>query len=354
MFQPPFCPRKDCTFNRSAPARFYTSHGTYAAKCRTAPIPRFRCRACERTFSVQTFRADYCDNKPWVNHHAMDMLASGLGFRRTAKLVGLSRRCLELKARKLSREARQLDRNLRARASRAGRLSLHFDELETYETRRNTRPLTVATVIESASRFLFAALAGPIRPRGKMTAARRAALAEDERRFGIRQTRSNAVCLGALKRAAAMVVPEGWITIHTDFKSTYPGLVRRAFKGRGIVHLRTPSVMPRGKRNPLFPINNEEACLRDRLGRLRRESWLVSKRRRFLNLHLALYMAVRNYVRPRFNRDEDSPAQICGFVPRRLELAELFAWRQAWGRRSLSPLEASNELGYEQRAVAFV
>ena len=77
---------------------------------------------------------------------------------------------------------------------------------------------------------------------------------------------------------------------------------------------------------------------RDLLGRLRRESWLVSKKRRYLDLGLQVWIAYRNYVRRRFNRDRFSPAQMLGYLPRRMALGELVSWRQDWGRESIHPL----------------
>jgi hypothetical protein len=77
---------------------------------------------------------------------------------------------------------------------------------------------------------------------------------------------------------------------------------------------------------------------RDLMGRLRRESWLVSKKRRYLDLALQVFMAYRNYVRRRFNRDRESPAQLLGLVPRRMRLEELLSWRQDWGGSSIHPL----------------
>jgi hypothetical protein len=74
------------------------------------------------------------------------------------------------------------------------------------------------------------------------------------------------------------------------------------------------------------------------MGRLRRESWLVSKRRRYLDIALHVFMAYRNYVRRRFNRDEASPAQMLGFAPRRMTPGQLLSWRQEFGRRSIHPL----------------
>jgi hypothetical protein len=71
--------------------------------------------------------------------------------------------------------------------------------------------------------------------------------------------------------------------------------------------------------------------LRDLSGRLRRRSWLVTKRRRYLDLGLQLAMAYRNLVRRRFNRDKESPAQRAGFMKRRLVPGEVLGWRQDWG-----------------------
>ena len=248
-----------------------------------------------------------------------------------------------MKARKISRNSRHLDRNLKARAAARNRegaatsLRVHFDEFETFEGRRSTGPLSIAVAIESTTRFHFAAIAASIRPRREMAHGRRAAIASEERRLGARRDRSRAACRLALRRATATWPLARQALLHTGKKSTYPALASRAFAGRAFVHARTLSVLPRDVKNPLFPINNEEACLRERISRLRRESWLVTKDRTYLNLHLALYAAWRNWVRPRFNYDKKSPGQIVGHAPRRLRTEELIGWRQDWGPMSICP-----------------
>ncbi|MEO0651924.1 MAG: hypothetical protein AAFZ65_14710, partial [Planctomycetota bacterium] len=88
----------------------------------------------------------------------------------------------------------------------------------------------------------------------------------------------------------------------------------------------------------LFPVNSEEARARDMLGRLRRESWLTSKSRRWLDVGLHVHIAYRNYVRRRSLAEQHSPASKLGFVERRLRPTELLSWRQVWGARSPSPL----------------
>ena len=344
MFEPPRCPYRRCPRHADPGPRFFIRRGSYVARCRPRPIPRFRCRTCGRTFSRQTFRADFRDRKPHLNTRVIESLCSGVGFRQTARVIGMTRNNLEAKARKISRNADRLDRNLLARAAarnalsnRGGEQKIHFDEFETYETRRNTRPLTIAVLIETETRLLVGRTAAPIRPRGRMTAQRRAAIAAEEARFGPRKDRSRVACRWAFRAAARLRPTASVIVLRTDEKTTYPGLALRAFPGRAVAHLRTPSVMHRDELNPLFPINHTEALLRDLVGRVRRESWLVSKLRTYLNLHLGLYAAWRNWVRPRFNRDAESPGQLAGFAARRLSRQELVGWRQDWGRLSPCP-----------------
>mgnify|MGYP001826957005 CR=1 FL=1 len=109
------------------------------------------------------------------------------------------------------------------------------------------------------------------------------------------------------------------------------------------MHVQTPSTLARGTYNPLFPINHTEAMARDLNGRLRRESWLVSKKRCFLNLQLELYAAYRNFIRPRFNGEKDSPARLVGWLPRCLCSHEVLSWRQDWGALSGHPLSRGAE-----------
>ena len=132
--------------------------------------------------------------------------------------------------------------------------------------------------------------------------------------------------------------PGARILLQTDEKGTYPGLARGAFGCHRLLHETTNSKVARRTWNRLFAINHEDARMRDRMGRLRRQSWLASKKRRYLDLALQVQMAFRNLVRPRFNYDDESPAQMLGFVSRRLTKEEALGWSQRWGKRSLHPL----------------
>jgi len=281
---------------------------------------------------------DYRDHRPDLNARLFRGLASGLGLRQCSRNLHLSLRCTQLKFRKLARHLRRLNLNLRGPLPPG--TSFQLDEFETFEGKRNTRPLTVPMLIEKQSHYIVWAESAPIRPRGKMTKARRAAMAEDEARLGRRQDRSRRSLRRTLARAAELARSLRTILFETDQKSSYVDLAREAFGKDRLFHGRTSSRLPRTVANPLFPINHTEAMARDLMGRLRRESWLVSKERRYLDLGLQVFMAYRNLVRRRFNYDRGSSAEMLGFAPRRLTETEVLGWRQDWGARSQHPLAA--------------
>ena len=350
MFKPPRCPNPDCSMHAAPQPGFCVRHGTYWPKCRSESVPRFRCRSCGKSFSRQTFRADYRDHRPDANTLAFLCLASGLGLRQTARVVEISHRCLELKFRKIARHL--YDLNLNLRLPMPAWACFQLDEVETYEGRRNTKPLTLPVVLERETRFLVSARSAPIRPRGKMTPERRQAIAADEKRLGRRRDRSRAATYQCLQKVAELTGDHPVLEFHTDQKSTYPRLLRRAFGRERIRHLTVNSKEARDTYNLLFPINNNEAIARDLNGRLRRESWLVSKQARYLDLQLGLFATWRNYVRKRFNHDGQSAAQRLGWVDRRMRHDEVVGWRQDWGELSIFPMARRLESVAEWRAAA--
>ena len=274
-------------------------------------------------------------------------LTGGSWFRKAARDLGLTRNNLEKKARKIFRHAGHLNRNLLRRGALSGisldarrPLLLQFDEFESYEMRRNTRPLTIATSIEAKSRFIVAMVVAPIRPHGRMTVQRKEAIARDEARFGRRPHLSRLACLIALRRADAFRPAAAWVELATDEKWSYPEIARAALHGRRLVHRTTSSRAPRGVGTPLSPINQAERKARTHVGRLQREMPFASKWRRYLSQHLELHIARRNWVRPRFYTDDQTPAQFAGYATRRMRVRELIGWRQDWGARSPCPFGA--------------
>ncbi len=344
MFLPPFCPYEACEAHDHpelcSPEPFFIHYGSYWPRCRAQPVPRFRCKSCHRTFSRQTFRMDYRDHRPHLNVELLRLLFSGLGLRQSARLLAISRRCVELKARKISRHLGLLHQNLSGPFPAGSWFQL--DEMETFECERGVRPLTLPVLIEASSMFVAFARSAPIRPSGRMSPEREAAISRYEAHSGRRKDLSRRCLRQAFRWLRKHADELEQVLLRTDEKPLYRVLAREAFGDR-LLHQQFSSRLPRDSENPIFLINLTNAMARDLNGRLRRRSWLVSKRGEYLDLQLALFIAYRNYVRPRFNRDTQTPAQLLGFVPRPLRPQELLTWRQDWSQRSIHPIARASE-----------
>lgn len=333
-FTPPRCPNQDCTQHARPSPRFYFRRGKYHPHTRPRGVQRYRCRACLRSFSDQTFRHDYRDRRPRDNLPLFLLLVSGIGMRQAGRVLDMDVRAVQGKQRKMARMLAHLHDNLCPKLP-PGRSWL-LDEEETFEG-ASIRTLTMPVLIERDSWFVVATGVAPIRRLASAGSARRRRQDFDER-TGPRRDESNQ-CVRKVLEALAAKVPSGQVLLHTDQKRSYATISRRVFGDR-LTHLTTSGTLVRDTHNPLFPINTTLAMTRDNCGRLRRRSWLVSKKAACLQDHLALFTTYRNYMRRRFNRDREpeTPAKHLGILPRNMRGMEMLSWRQDWSDLSIHPM----------------
>jgi hypothetical protein len=350
VFEPPRCPYPACAQHRRPEARFYRRHGTYPSKCKGLAVPRFRCKGCWRTFSRQTFCHDYHDKKPHLNAEVFDRLTQSGGLRETGFRLDITRTNLELKARKIARTLALLHQNMLQRFPADACFQL--DEMESFEDNRRTRPLTVPILIESKTFFVVAADCAPIRPKGRMTPARKRAIAADEKRYGRRPDGSRDCVRGVLQVMARCVAEDRPVVLRTDRKASYASLARQVFGRHRLCHERVSGQGRRGTRHPLFRINLTNAMSRDYNGRLRRRTWLCSKQGKYLALQLQLFVAYRNYIRPRTRKEWTTPAMLLGLTAQPLGFAQCLRWRQDWGENSLRPDRGGTVSFAEARSAA--
>ncbi|MGE0143256.1 MAG: hypothetical protein AB7I19_06525 [Planctomycetota bacterium] len=358
MFEPPFCPNPSCPYHLQPSQRFFKLHGTFWPNWSKKPIARMRCKRCNTTFSRQTFCMSRYDRRPEVNAELFSRLASSGGLRQSARELGLSPSGVQWKFRKIARHLLQLHRH-RIRPVHAP-LCFIFDEAESFEGSRLEAPLTVPFVVERNTMFLVDARCGTLPPRPSAP-SRQPAKSKGESESRSRRARKNEskrVVGESLAMAAQLVATQESIEFRCDQKSTYPGLIRSSFArvcAEGEHDLRanlsiricqTNSREPRTPLNPLHRINLTLAMARDQMGRMRRRSWLATKKREYLDLHLGLFLAYRNYVRVRFNEEVRTPAELLGLMPRSASCAELLTWRQDWAKeRVLHPFESCEHRG---------
>ncbi len=333
-FNPPRCPNRSCEQHLQPGPHFYQRRGAYFPRCRPEGVPRFRCKACRCGFSRQTFRHDYGDRRPADNVTLFFLLVSGIGLRQAGRLLVMDVHSVQKKQRKMARTLGLLHGNL-CTSLPADRTWL-LDEEETYEC-ASIRPLTMPVLIEKQTWFVVATAVGSIRRLAPLGSARRQRQDRDERQCP--RPDQSSECVRAVLDTLAHKVPAGHVILHTDQKRSY-GTIASAIFGERLVHLTTAGTRVRDTHNPLFPINTTLAMTRDNCGRLRRRSWLVTKKAERLQDHLSLFVAYRNYMRRRFNRDKEveTPARCLGLLPRNLWRHEVLAWRQDWGQNSIHPM----------------
>jgi transposase-like protein len=348
LFEPPRCPNVACEKHLEPTPGFCIRRGYYSPACRPKPVQRYLCKSCEHSFSRQTFRHDYGDQRPECNARFWTLLVSGIGLRQLGRVLDLNIRSVQEKKRKMARACALLHDNLSASLP-PGRTYL-LDEEETFEG-ASIRPLTMPVLIEKDTWFVVSTAVGKIRRLAQLGSARRVRQDLDEK-DSIRPDESRA-CVKRVLLELDRRVPAGAIPLRTDQKASYAVIAREVFGDR-LEHTTTAGTRIRSTHNPLFPINTTMAMSRDNMGRLRRRSWLVTKVGEQLQNHLALFTVYRNYVRRRFNRDQENetPARILKLLPRRLRNHEVVAWRQDWGARSIHPMSFSGSLTVRQALPA--
>ncbi|MEI8233570.1 MAG: hypothetical protein WCH57_02660 [Verrucomicrobiota bacterium] len=283
MFTPPTtCPNPACKHHGAPAPGWYAKKGYYRTKFDRQPVPRYRCKACGRYFGSHTGTATYRQHKPKENALIAKLLCSGVTMRRTADLVGVTRRTLAKKLQWLAVRARAAHAEYLKRAAYPTSY-VQFDEMETYE-RSKLLPLSIALAVRPKTGYIMGVKVAEMNCHGRPARA-------SVQRYGRRQDTRRAAALSVF-REVAMIAKAG-LTVATDKKTAYKSLIQTALPGAAHdVHLSRKG--PTGSRDPLFHLNHLCAKLRADLARLGRRSWSASKKAACLQDHLDLYVAFNN------------------------------------------------------------
>jgi len=330
---PPFSAWKRCPSISKEVEFSYKKRGHYSRECDGRPVQRFHCKCCDRGFSTQTFRVDYRFRKPHLDVRILEALVSKCTLRKCARNHGVRRETIERRVIRFGNHCQQLNRWAldRQRVPHIPHESFSMDELESFETDRLLKPVTMPLLIERESRYILHAEVAPLPARKPLSARNQRRLAALEKIEGVRQSGSLAAVKSTLEQLAKRV-PEGPLVVVTDKKTTYASELKRIF-GERAVHEQVSSKERRDEHNSLFPINHTLAMARDCVAKLVRRSWAHAKRAARLELHTWIWIAFRNLVRPRFvvkRKLDRTPAQLLGLTRARWSAARLIRWR-VWG-----------------------
>jgi transposase-like protein len=324
-FVPPHCPRSACRYHTCAAGWRWVRHGVYRRQCEPQVIPRFRCRHCRHTFSVQTFQTSYWLRRPELLAAVFHRLLACSGYRQIAR----EGRCdpttvMRLSAR-LGRHALLYLHQHRPRGGVAEPLVV--DGFESFEFSQY-HPLHLNLAVGARSHYAYAFTESELRRKGRMSARQRRRRRVLEARWGRPEPRAIEHGIATLVRLAAPV-PQPLI-VRSDEHPAYPRALGR-LAGWTVRHERTSSREARTAGNPLFPVNRLDLLLRHNSANHKRETIAFSKRRQSVVERAALLLLWQNFMKPFSERRAgDTPAMRLGLRRTRLSVGE-------WLRQRLFP-----------------
>lgn len=347
-FLPPFCPDPACSHH-------HDEHGTYRAfqswgSYRTSifgRVPRFRCTACGKTFSVQTFRVDYWTKRVIDYEDLTERLSSCSSVRALGRVFHVTGKSVQ---NRIGRAARQvLAFESRLASTRKPSEDLAADGFESFCVSQYF-PNNIHLLVGSRSQFVYECDHVTLRRKGRMTDAQKAKRARLDQLFRPRVrdlvdsfARIGTACLGVLSDRAS---PD--LTLWTDEKREYLRALGAssciaAMRDQGrLMHRTISSRAARTLANPLFPVNYLDREIRKDLHEHVRETVCFGRNVSAQMERMTLYLFYHNIKKPHRSRgDGRSHAEMAGYDRNDIE-REL---RTLWERRAMYSLTDLTECG---------
>jgi len=339
-FVPRFCPRPDCLQHHVEPGAFLFSRlkATYLRRCDGRVVPRFRCRACRRGFSQQSFAVSYYLKRPELTVPIAQGIVNGAAHRQIARVAGCAPSTVTKRVARLGRHAELL---LRVCLAAVPGLSepLNYDDFETF-TGSQFHPCGIGTAVGHHSWFLYGLGFAPHRRGGRLSPAQRRKQVHWDRRSGKRPRDPYA---RALERQLDVLLPIARptpLTLLSDDKKDYARAIRRHPLAPDVRHrvFPNPKRGPKGaKRTPqalardraMFPIDMLHRFFRHSVKGHARETIAFGRRNEAQLERAHLFAIFRNLVKQRSERRPRSitPAMWIGLADARFTWERVFAQR---------------------------
>lgn len=347
-FSPPFCPNSACRHHQDRPGTYkaFQSWGSYQTRT-FGKVPRFRCTACGKSFSVQTFRVDYWTKSVIDYADLTERLSSCSSIRALARAFHLTGKSIQ---NRIGRAARQvLALASRLSSTRKPSEDLAADGFESFCVSQYF-PNNIHILVGTESQFVYECDHVTLRRKGSMTEAQKARRARIDRLFQPNPkalvdsfVRIGTACLGVLSDRASSN-----LTLWTDKKLEYPRALGNspciaAIRDQGrLLHRTVSSRAARTRVNPLFPVNYLDREIRKDLHEHVRETACFGRNVNAQMERMTLYLFYHNFMKSHRSRgDRRSHAEVAGYDRYEIE-QEL---RTLWKKRAVFSLTELTECG---------
>ncbi len=348
MLIPPFCPNSNCTNHTSLPfrKRWYHIAGRYETKV-SGTVVRFKCLACGKTFSEQTFRLDYYVKRKLSYQRIFEHLTNCGGIRATARILGVNHPAITNRIGRIARQAMALQAELLSGFTPHEHLVT--DGFESFVSDQY-QPNNIHLLVGKDSQFLFSYDLSHLKRKGRMTDFQKAERERRERE-NLRERRSISQSFGEI---ADMVEEfalrrEGKLTcLYSDKKIEYiqvlaQSQVLRKLSERGLFHhLTISSELKRTVHNPLFAVNYYDRELRKDNADHVRETVRFSRNVNNSLERIAVYQLYHNFFKPYRVADKElkhyTHAEMAGMSSKRLaqSMQGIFSMRKFFSHVKLN------------------
>lgn len=301
VFNPPFCPWEACMLHNDPPAGhgWWSLNGTHSTKA-FGDVQRYRCKACGRTFSAQTFSVHYYAKKVINLRQVEGLASSSMSLRSMAREMSCTCDTVTNRIDRIARQGIALHATLRKIITRTE--DVCFDGLVSFDDSQYF-PSDIGLSITADSRFILAASHATTRRSGSMSQSqkeKRDELYADcvfERKAIERSFRQHLDMLTDERT----ITKEAPLIIRTDLKKEYGRalrthrLYRNQSEERRVGRIMVSSKLARNFQNPLFASNYLDREIRKDQANHRRESTCHSRSAANTMSRLYSYLVWHNY-----------------------------------------------------------
>ena len=330
---PEFCPNPQCRYHdrtQAAHQRWYTRFGRFHTECR-GPIQRFRCTACGKTCSTQTFSVHYWTHSTtdlvWILHQ---LYGCG-GLRQMGRFLGVTYRVIQNRIRRLARNALAVMDQALVEVKLIENLAM--DGFESF-TRSQYHPNNITHVVGSDSQFIYGVVHTTLRRSGRMTPWQRIKRALIDTvwkpKRGVKEDCT--ALLGDLGPMIDRASRRRTVKLATDKHTAYPRALKAvpalaaALREGRLEHIRVSSRAARTSSNPLFSVNYVDRQLRKNLAEHVRETIRQGREVNCQMERMAIFTALHNFLTPHRIGDRAD----AGDSARHASVAEVSVNRMRW------------------------
>ncbi len=346
-FRPPHCPHAGCDFHLDPTGWRYKRAGFFPRSIHPCRVQRYRCLACKRSFSSQTFHATYRLRRPELLEAVFHAEVNCSGHRQIARQYGVSHSTVQRLVERIARHCILIHESFRERAkARLSSEPVIMDGLGAF-AKGQYWPVEITGLVGAKSYYSHDFVVTPRRRSGTMTKEQKKRRAAYEKKYGRPDPR--ALTKDVLELMKASLPESGPIELRSDEKREYVTALN-LLEHPEIEHLTTHSKEPRTPKNPLFAVNTHHMFLRHSGSNHKRETIAFSKCFKSVAWRHAIFQVWQNLVKGASERDpRQTPAQRIGVTSRKWTVGELLDTRRFVTRIPLRKRAFDAYFGIEPR-----